>query len=619
MTATLAPTGAADPLDAALAAAGLELWIGAEPTFTRRESTAPWWLWQADPDEPGADDKRRRAATLALALGHDVDGAQVRRVVGRQYPDEDAPRFCYGVALPRAALAAALAERGPRPPAPDDDVAGLVAATPVAAPAADAAADARLAWLTVTADPGVVEVNTAPCADLATFAAHLEQVWAAAEAAGLSSFRWRYNGDEVDSGGGGQLTLGGPSAAASPFFRHPALLPRLVRYLGNHPALSYWFLGECAGSASQSPRPDEGVRERWEELGLACAWLEREAAAGRVTPARLWSTLAPLLVDAAGNSHRAELNVEKLWNPHLTGRGQLGVVELRAFRMPRHPADMVAAAALVRAVAARCALAPYDEPLADWGAELHDRWALPFFLADDLDAVLDDLAAHGLPLERHHGRLRHFRAQRLGQTRVGRLRLELSRAVEFWPLLGDVASQERATARLVDASSERLELVAETEAGTEAGTEADGRLTVAVGGHAVIPRVQADGPWRYHVLGLRRRQYAPAPGLVPELPADEPLALTVAAGAHAARITWHAWRPGGGAYDGLPATADEARARREERLTIEAVAPAAGPAAAPRRLTTWSLDLRVVGLVAGAAADAAGPSPEPGPRGDAAP
>ena len=30
-----------------------------------------------------------------------------------------------------------------------------------------------------------------------------------------------------------------------------------------------------------------------------------------------------LLVDGAGNSHRAELNVEKLWNPLLAGRGRL--------------------------------------------------------------------------------------------------------------------------------------------------------------------------------------------------------------------------------------------------------------------------------------------------------
>ncbi len=419
-------------------------------------------------------------------------------------------------------------------------------------------------WLTVTADPGVVEVNTAPCADLPDFADHLTDVWTAASRAGLASSRWRFNGDEVDSGGGGQLTLGGPTPAQSPFFTHPALLPRLVRYVANHPSLSYWFLGECAGSASQSPRADEGVRERWEELRLACAWLEHEAARGRATPELLWSTLAPLLVDASGNSHRAELNVEKLWNPHLPGRGQLGLVELRAFRMAREPEDMVAAAALVRAVAARCALAPYDAPMIDWGRELHDRWALPWFLGEDLDEVLADLDAHGLDVDHHRARLRRFRPPPLARVPAGPALVSLSRAVEFWPLVGDVASQEKATARLVDASSERLELVIACE-GEDPG------IAVSVGGHAVAAPLLEAGGWRHHVLGIRRRQYVPAPGLVPSLPADEPLRITVQAGHALVSLAWHAWRPGGGMYDGLPADALEAEARREERLVIESL------------------------------------------------
>ncbi|MEK7743502.1 MAG: transglutaminase family protein, partial [Elusimicrobiota bacterium] len=48
--------------------------------------------------------------------------------------------------------------------------------------------------------------------------------------------------------------------------------------------------------------------------------------------------LGCLLVDSAGNEHRAELNVEKLWNPfitaHGTRHGKMGLVELRAVRMP---------------------------------------------------------------------------------------------------------------------------------------------------------------------------------------------------------------------------------------------------------------------------------------------
>jgi uncharacterized protein (DUF2126 family) len=549
-----------DPLDARLAAAGLAITIGAEPTFTRRESVEPWWLWQADPDVAGADDKLIRAAAIAATLARLIPGATVQRVIGRQYPDEDRPRFCFGVSAPRAALGGhhAVALLDTAADARElPEVAGLVAAAP--APMPNLAPDET--WLTVTSDPGVVEINTAPCADLSDFADHLADVWTAAGRAGLSSARWRFNGDETDSGGGGQLTLGGPTPETSPFFLHPALLPRLVRYAGNHPCLSYWFLGECAGSASQSPRADEGVRERWEELRLACTWLEHEAARRRATPEVLWSTLAPLLVDASANSHRAELNVEKLWNPHLPGRGQLGLVELRAFRMAREPEDMVAAAALVRAVAARCALAPYDAPMIDWGAELHDRWALPWFLGEDLAEVLEDLDAHGLSVDHHRARLLRFRPPPLARAPLGRALVSLSRAVEFWPLVGDVASQERATARLVDASSERLELVIACE-GDDPG------IAVTAGGHAVAPRVIEAGGWRHHVLGLRRRQYLPAPGLLPTLPADEPLAITVRAGDLQLALAWHAWRPGSGMYDGLPGDTLDAEARRAERLIV---------------------------------------------------
>ena len=234
----------------------------------------------------------------------------------------------------------------------------------------------------MTPDPGVIEVNGAPAPDLETFYREALATYAAAEAGGLSPVRYRFNGQVSDSGGGGQITLGGPSPEASPFFRHPGLLPRLVRYLCNHPALSYAFAGDCVGSASQGPRPDEGARERFEELQVAVDRLEARGA--HVTPGELWESLAPLLVDASGNSHRAELNVEKLWNPFLPGRGKLGVVELRALRMAPTAAHLAAVAALFRALAARLQAAPYDEPLADWGAALHDQLALPSRLEADL-------------------------------------------------------------------------------------------------------------------------------------------------------------------------------------------------------------------------------------------
>jgi len=524
--------------DGRLRRAGLAIWLGAEPTFTRRDSQEPPWLWEAE-----GGDKEERAAALLLGLAPRLGSTRLWRALGRHFPGEPAPRFCLG----------ALLRRGPPAPA-----AGGFSGPPLPPPAPGPGES----WLTVTPDPGVVEVNLAPSPDLATFAADAAACYQAAEQAGLSPERFRYNGQASDSGGGGQLTLGGPAPESSPFFLRPQLLPRLVRYLHHHPALSYAFAPDCAGSAGQGPRPDEGVRELFEELPVA---LDRLAAGGdRVSPEELWGTLAPLLVDHSGNAHRAELNVEKLWNPHLPGRGQLGLVELRALRMAPTAARLTAVAALFRAVAARLALQPFEEPLRDLGRELHDRAALPWFLARDLAAVLDDLDRAGFGLgPALRAELTAAEPPVMEVTLRG-ARLSLRPALEFWPLVGDVASQERRAARLVDASSSRLELR------VEAGGDTPGRLS-ARGWE--VPLTEVEGG--LHLGAVRWRSFAPAPGLHPGLPPQDPLRLCWERGGEAREILLHGWRPGGGGYDGLPADAAEAARRRAERVQVRSLPPPA--------------------------------------------
>ena len=78
--------------DELLARRNVDVWIGAEPTFTRADSMDPPWLSAAE-----GDDKLERAYKLALALAEQLPGARVSRVLGRQYPDEAAPRFAPGV------------------------------------------------------------------------------------------------------------------------------------------------------------------------------------------------------------------------------------------------------------------------------------------------------------------------------------------------------------------------------------------------------------------------------------------------------------------------------------------------------------------------------------------
>ncbi len=522
--------------DELLARRGVEVWVGAEPTFTRADSLEAAWISAAS-----GDDKLQRAHAVATLIADRIPGAAVSRVIGRQYPEEAAPRFAFGVRWR------------------DDLLPGGARVSVEALPVAPPTEIGNEHWLSVTPDPGVVEVNMAPAANVLAFAAQARRVWTAATGAGLSAVRHRFNGDLVDSGGGGQISLGGPRPDASPFVRYPHVLPALIRYLNNHPSLSYWFANECVGSASQGPRPDEGVRERWDELEVTLAWLERLADRGELPPEQLWHALGPLLVDCSGNSHRAELNVEKLWNPHIqphgVRHGKMGIVELRAVRMPERPTMLGALAVLMRSIVARLVVSHYREPLIDWHDELHDRFALPSALSRDLRLVLGDLDEHGLGVPALVRReLEAWRSSGIS-CQLGDATLVLRPALEFWPLVGDVASQERAGARLVDASTQRWEL----------SIDGPGPDRVVVAGKWAHLRSIGDGS---RAIGIRRRIYAPSPGLHPGLPTQDPLVIEWSHRGSSQTIQLWAWRPDGGPYAGLPGDEVEALARRQERIAV---------------------------------------------------
>lgn len=563
--------------DEALERHGLEIWLGSEPTFTRRDSQAPAWRHEAL-----GDDKQARARDLARELAPRLsEHALVTHAQGRLYDGEGSPRFSYGLAWRRDGQPLSPWTSAPL---------GLMES-----PAPPPHTHPELAWLTVTPDPGVVEVNHAPSPTLHDFARQALAIDEAACAVGLSAVRWLYNGDVTDSGGGGQLTLGGPTPERSPFFLHPRLLPSLVRFFQRHPALSYFFAMECVGSAGQGPRVDEGARERFDELPIALDWMERLAARGALDATALWQTLAPLLVDAAGNAHRAELNVEKLWNPELRGRGRLGLVELRSLRMEPTPSRRVAVALLMRALAAHFARHPYGAPVVEHGAALHDRFALPTVLQRDLDAALTTLDEGPFALGvTARALLRALPEPRVRAT-LGDATLTLTPAREFWPLVGDVASQERAGARLVDSSTSRWELRVDAPRNTSPGA-------LYAGGFALPLRPcaheQADprGATTW-VCGVRARVFAPSPGFHPGLPASDPWSFVWAREGEALELTVHGWRPEGGGYDGLPLTDAEAHARRAARILIRPLPPDACAALSSARPFTvepsqYTVDLR---------------------------
>jgi uncharacterized protein (DUF2126 family) len=428
--------------------------------------------------------------------------------------------------------------------------------------------DASVAWTTITPDPAVIEVNLAPADHSTNFYRYCELFYTAAQKLGLSPYRLHYNGVVSDSGGGGQFTLGGPEPLKSPFFRYPYLLPRLIRYLNAHPALSYWFSPPSIGSSSQSPRTDEGVAESFLELSLALEQLEKIE---KLSPDFIWSSLSPFLVDPSGNPHRSEMNIEKLWNPYLPGRGCLGLVEFRAFRMQRSPQCATAISVLLRSIVAMLSQQDKVTDLLIHGSALHDKYALPFYLQMDLQHVFKDLQDSGLPL---HDSIKSILLQEpvrfIGTASFHSCNIELQHALEFWPLVGDVASQENVGSRIIDASTTRIQITLSME--PDQVTQLDD-WDLWVDGYRLPLSLEQNEHGQVKITGIRYRSFQPVIGLHPHIKSRGSIAFVVANRGlkEALEISYYEWQPQGLAYSGLPEDMAEAERRRDERFITKII------------------------------------------------